>query len=158
MAILSSRTDMIGARSFLSRPTAEVLAHASELLGWCVDLNYPVAREVLVPYFAQLGAVAVPAVSEAIQNSIRERDFEGARTMIDEIVAKWPRDAINAMRPELLRIAKMPSVSGEEHNASSFAVLIEHQIPLDADLTARTGDLLKHHPFLAKRLEGKLKA
>src|SRR5450631_1952892 len=158
MAILTSRTDMIGARRFLSRPTTEVLAHASELLGWCVDVNYPVAREVLVPYFAQLGATAVPVVSEAIQKSIRERDFEGARTMIDEIVAEWPWDAVNAMRPELLRIAGMPSVSGEEHNASAFAVLIEHQIPLDADLIARTGDLLKDHPFLARRLAGRLKA
>lgn len=51
----------------------------------------------------------------------------------------------------------MPNVSGEEHSASAFAVLIEHQIPLDAELIARTDDLLKDHPFLARRLEGKLK-
>ncbi len=150
--IIKDRVDVKGAQALISRPWDEVATYADELLGWCIDQNFPVANEVLIPYFVNVGIPAVPFIRNALVNSMSSRDYQAVYTLILCIVAEWPREAVIQLRGDLVAIAKAESVPGEEHDFAAFAVLAQNQIPFDRDLGRKATALFDSRPELGAEL------
>jgi hypothetical protein len=152
ISIIKSRIDTDGARALVSRRWGDVKEYADELLGWCIDRNFPVAWEVLIPYFVNTGVPAAPFVRSALHDSMINRDYGAAYTLILCIVAKWPRDAVVQIQDELTAIAKAESIPGEEHDFVALSILAENQIPFDRDVGKKALALARARPELQAEL------
>lgn len=73
------------------------------LLEWVQDLNWPVAR-VLAPFLASAGAVVAPGIRDVFASD----DDTWKSSIINGVVAR-SQELIQLLRPELQRIADMPT-------------------------------------------------
>lgn len=148
---IKSKVDIEGARKLVARGFPEVLDYADVILEWCIDPNYPVAREVLIPFCASSGGQLSTAMRHQLRRSMRTRDYSAITSLLSGIVLNWPRESMSDFHDYLLNIV-MDDKPGEDHAAYALLVLAKFGLTVDDYVKPAIPGLLERHTWLVDRL------
>jgi hypothetical protein len=88
-----------------------------ELVGWCLDGNWPVAK-ILGPFVGSLGAPAVDPVREVLNAD----DVPAAYFVMTGVVAEMPPSALAGLAGDLRRLAEAPTAEEETEELPRLAL------------------------------------
>lgn len=115
------KEDAESARSLVALGYEAVEPVSKEMLDWLKVIRSPVAS-VMSDFFISLGVKAVLPVRRAL----RSRNETLQYSVVLNVVAKWPREAIEALKPELQTLATNAGAYGTDLIA--LRLLVEHDL------------------------------
>jgi hypothetical protein len=113
-----SKVDHVLGRDWDALSDAEVLPILYELLEWCRDLNWPVAREV-VEVLPRWQHLLVPVLKAVL--SSEQRDDEWKYAVVSRLLPRFQRETLLTMCGCLERLASAPTVGEREEDVDMRA-------------------------------------
>jgi Domain of unknown function (DUF5071) len=92
-------------------------------LHWLEDRNYPIAKPI-ADYLVSRGGAVVPHVREALKG----RDWWWQYNILLCLVARWPRELVVEIQPDLERLASYGLTEVEEVDVRALSLLVKHRL------------------------------
>ena len=145
---IKSNFDIDGARALVGVGFPDVLAHADEIVEWCIEPNDPVAHEVLIPFCVAAGESMLPAIRSGMKTLVARGDFAAVYSLLEHVVGHWPRETVLNLREDLLQIAADDRAPKEGHAAAALALLAKMRIAVDSHVVRLIPGILGANPHL----------
>jgi hypothetical protein len=111
------KTDLTTARRAVEAGWPAVRPVLRELVGWCLDGNWPVAK-VLGPFIGSLGS----AVADPVREVLQAEDAPAAYFVITGVVAEMPPSGVASVESDLRRLAQAPTPEQEIEELPRLAI------------------------------------
>jgi hypothetical protein len=102
----TGKWDLAAAQRTVEAGWPEVQPVVRDLIGWCVDLNWPVAK-IIGPFLGGLGAAIQTEVSEFLRGD----DDCGKYHIFAVLISHMPLSGLAALEDDLRRLAEEPTAS-----------------------------------------------
>jgi hypothetical protein len=96
--------DLVTAHRAVAAGWPSVEPVLDQLVDWCLDGNWPVAK-VLAPFIARLG----PRAAEPVRRVLAGGDEPAKYFLLTDLVAEMPHEGLACLTGELRRLAESPT-------------------------------------------------